>query len=79
MDGLNMALAFFGQISVYCLRHTLVCFLKHWSGSEAGTGVQRSENLVSGNGAMSGCKNNHWSESGRSRSGERSGERESQK
>jgi len=76
---MTLALYTFGHISVYFLRHTLVCFLKHWSGSRAGTGAERAENLISGSGAMSGCKNNHRSESGRSRSGERSAERESQK
>jgi len=50
MDGLNMALALptVGQISVYFLRHTLVCFLKHWRGNGAGTGAEQAENLVSG-------------------------------
>jgi len=46
------------------VRHILVCFLKHWSGSGERTGAERAENLVSGSGAMSGCKNNHWSGSG---------------
>jgi len=63
MDGLNMALALpaVGQISVYFLRHTLVCLLKDWSGSGTGTKAERAENLVIGSRAMSGCKNNHWS------------------
>jgi len=38
-----------------------------------------SENLVSGSGAMSGCKSSHWSGSGKSQSGQQSRERESQK
>jgi len=73
MDGLNMALALptVGQISVYVLRRTLVCFLKHWSGSGAETGAKRAENMVSE--AMSGCKNNHWSGSGVGAECERSG------
>ena len=47
------------------------------------TGAERAKNLVSGSGAVSGCEKN-WLERersgiGRSRSGERSGDRESQK
>jgi len=48
MGVLNMALALLpavGQMSVYFLRHTLVCFLKHRSGAE------QAEKLVSGSGA----------------------------
>jgi len=29
-----------------------------------GTGAERAENLASGSGAISGCKNNYWSDSG---------------
>jgi len=63
VGGLNIALALptVGQISLYFLRHTMVCVLKHWSESGVGTGTERAENLVSGTGAIIECKNNHWS------------------